>query len=175
MHPQPERSLRKSRRARASMGPRGVGCRGMRGEGAARGPRAMVEKKLPFGALDFQGGAFFRRAGALARALAKIDELERIPGGRVERYLGMIPEDNACFLSEWLKYRMRADFAEPVPGVAGIGLLAMNDRVPVVAVAGARIVDQLVSFVEAGEIEPQTGHGSFGLRRTRKQIRCVMF
>ena len=116
------------------------------GERLARG---VIEEQLPFEALDFAGALFVFAAGGGAAAV--IDEGDGVPAqAEVDTLRG-------GEFAEGGKNRVRAHAAEPVAGIPGVGLLAMNQAVPVAALG---IIDVLRDFVGVGpaiEVEEETG------------------
>ena len=69
---------------------------------------------------------------------------------------------------------MRAGFSKPVGGVAGVGLLAMQNGVPQLAFRGGRSRDQIVGFFKARKIQPQTGPGGDGVGAFEKTLFAVL-
>jgi len=106
----------------------------------------MVEQKLPLRALDLECGLFSDATWLLQRALAIVDEVERVPaGGYSKSGLCMTRRNVRCGLGEIGKNRVRAKLPEPVGRVASVGLLSMQDGVPEAAFGRGELLRGLVS------------------------------
>jgi hypothetical protein len=118
----------------------------------------MIEQELPFRALDFERNLLLYGSRLLARAFAIEDEGERVPLAAGSKFRRGIPRhDIVGGFAEIAKNRMIPSAAEPVRGVSGIGLLTVQDGMPEAAFGRVQILNNLVSLVAAGKIEPQPG------------------
>src|SRR5271165_3049648 len=138
-------------------------------------PRAIVEKELPFRALDLERGLPGGVPWDLASALAIVDEVKRIPPAGCSKSGLRLPRGNVRGgFSESREDRMRADLPEPVRCVARVRFLAVQDPVPETAFRCGDLLRGFVALFETGEVHPQPGPASIGSVRARKQIGCFL-
>src|SRR6185369_9626044 len=100
----------------------------------------------------------------------KIDEGERVPavlelqrGGPALQYF------RGCGV-DFRKDGVRADAAEPIASVAGVGLLAVQNAVPETAFRSFEILTQGVALIETGKVEPEAAERALGAGGSGKQV-----
>ena len=125
--------------------------------------------------LDLHRHPFRRRPWLLPRLLAEGDERQRIPVGSNSKSCVWVSRNDVFGGSRQLpKHWMRAYTAKPVRGIAGVRLLAMQDRVPKTRFRRFQILHDFMTFIKAGKIKPQSTQGFSRGSRVRKQTRCLL-
>jgi len=105
---------------------------------------------LPFGETQFPALAVEVAAGLGAGLFAEVDEVDGVPFGETGG-VGQGGEDG-----------VPAGLAEPVGGVAGVGLFAMHDGVPIAALAGVDVLRGFVRLLPAAGAQVEAGERGFG-------------
>ena len=130
----------------------------------------MIEQDLPFGELDLACGLLLGRVRLQAGAFTECDEGVGIPAADPKLGGGDTLEDRGGGLTQLPEAVVRAGSTKPVGGVPGIRLLAMDNRVPQIALRRVAGVDELMRLLEAGKIKEKPGGSSFGPGNGREQM-----
>lgn len=118
----------------------------------------------PLGVLDLNGGGLQLGTGLTNGGFAEVDEeLGRPGGGEFHTGGGEALEDGLGVGEDGGKDGVFADLAEPVAGIEGVGLLAVNDGVPVRALGSVDVLGGGVRAFPIAEEEQRTGVGRLGL------------